>query len=303
MKSIKGTVCLLAASVLWGAAFVAQASVPDTLGSFAFNAARGIIASLFLLAVIFIRNRLRKRVNTVYRSPDLRRSVISGAVCGSILFAAANLQQFGIASYPEEAAASGRSGFLTATYVVMVAVYTIIKCRQIRITVLLSAAGCMVGMYLLCLAGGPGGIYSGDLLILLCAAVFGVYVLYVDRCARLDGIIISCVQFAVCGVLSLAASLLFEHQELSVVASCWLPILYTGICSSGMGYTLQIIGQKYSEPAAASIIMSLESVFAALSGWLMLNERLGAVQIFGCVLMFAAVVVSQLPGKKRIAGR
>ena len=154
---------------------------------------------------------------------------------------------------------------------------------------------CIGGMYLLCAPKGMSGLYLGDVLELICAVCFTAQILLVGKYADLDGVSLSCVQFAVCGALSLIGALIFEDTRLSDLADAWLPVIYAGVFSSGIGYTLQIIGQKYAEPAVASIIMSLESVFAALAGWLILHERLGGQELLGCALVFIAVLLAQTP--------
>ena len=292
MRQLRGVVLLLITALIWGLGFVAQSSAADSIGSFSFTAARSLIAAAFLLGLLGVR-----RLRPADRRPPSKGALRGGLLCGGLLFVASNLQQFGIAAYPPEAAASGRAGFLTATYVVMVALGALLSGRRLRLSVLASAVGCVAGMYLLCMSGGFGGVYAGDLLELACAVGFALYIWAVDRCAGLDSLCVSCVQFALCGVLSLAAALLFEDFSLLLLLRAWLPVLYAGVFSSGVGYTLQIIGQKYAEPTVASIVMSLESVFAALAGWLLLNERLSDVELCGCALVFLSVLAAQLPAR------
>lgn len=298
MNKLRGTLLLLITALIWGLAFVAQSSVSDSLGSFTFNAARSVLAAVFLLGVLGVR-RLVRRVKLPKTQPsppaDFKKSLAAGAVCGLIMFVACNLQQFGIAAYPPEAASSGRAGFITATYVVMVAVVSLFTRSKPRLNVLISVAVCVFGMYLLCLSGGVSGIYSGDLLVLLCAVGYTVYIFAVDRFSTLDGVLISCVQFAVCALISAAAAFIFETPDIGSLSDAWLQIFYAGVFSSGIGYTLQIIGQKYAAPTVASVVMSLESVFSAVFGWLILNQRLGGAELCGCVLVFSAVILAQLP--------
>ena len=231
-----------------------------------------------------------------YGSLSARGVLRGGLLCGGALFVASNLQQFGIAAYPPEAASSGRAGFLTATYVVMVALSSLFLGRRVRFSVLAAAVGCVAGMYLLCMSGGFGSIYLGDLFELACAAGFAVYIWVVDRCASLDSLRVSCVQFAFCGILSLLAALLFEDFSVPQLLRAWLSVLYAGVFSSGVGYTLQIIGQKGLNPTMASLLMSLESVFSVLAGWIFLHQALSGRELSGCILMFAAIVLVQLPG-------
>jgi len=295
MKKTRGPLLLLLAAMVWGLAFVAQSSAADSVGAFTFNAVRCLLASAFLLAVIGVRGLLRRRAGEAGPAAERAGTVRGGAICGALLFLAVNFQQFGIAAYPPEAAASGRSGFLTATYVVMVALAAWFFGKKPRPAVLLAAAGCLAGMYLLCLSGGLSGVYLGDGLVLACAVCFTAYILAVDRFAGLDSLRVSCVQFFVCGALSLAAMLIFEKPSVRGILSAWLPIVYAGVFSGGVGYTLQMVGQKDSEPAVASIIMSLESVFAALAGWAILGERLSGTELAGCGLVFLSVILAQSP--------
>ena len=282
MKSFRGSLLLLLTAAIWGMAFVAQTSAADSIGSFTFNAVRSCIAALFLFAVLLGRSLVPGKRKIFPRGAVLRRTIGGGVLCGIALCVAVNLQQLGIAAYPQGVASSGRAGFLTAVYVV-------------HPLVLLSAIGCLGGMYLLCLWRGFSSFYLGDGLELLCAVAFTVQILLVDRYTDADGILLSCVQFLVCALLSAIPMLFFEQVSLSALRAAWLPILYAGVLSSGVGYTLQILGQKTAPPAVASILMSLESVFAALAGWVILKERLQPIELCGCGIVFACVILAQIP--------
>ena len=295
MGKMRGTLLLLGAALIWGLAFVAQTSAATSVAPFTFNAARSLLAAAFLFVSIRLKNSWQKPASATAPASSRRLLVQGGLWCGTLTFLAVNLQQFGIASYPPEAAASGRAGFLTATYVIMVALYAKLKGQKLHPAVLSAALLCLVGMYLLCLSGGFSGLYLGDLLELACALLFTVYILQINNYSHLDGLSLSCLQFLVCGLLSLLGMLLWETPNWQALSAAWLPICYVGIFSSGVGYTLQIVGQKYAEPAVASIVMSLESVFAALSGWLILGERLSSSELTGCALVFLAVLLAQLP--------
>jgi len=293
MKKTKGTLLLLLAALIWGMAFVVQTAAADAVGPFTFNAVRSFVGALFLLAVIGVRSR-----RPAGQKPDAagsKRAVLAGAACGAVLFCAVNFQQFGIALYPEGVAAAGRSGFLTATYVVMVALCARLSGKRLHPLVAVAAAGCLAGMYLLCLSGGFSGVYLGDVLELLCAVSFTGHILIIDRHSGLDSVKMSCVQFFVCGALSLLGAALTEPFDGRAILNVWYLILYMGVLSSGVAYTLQMVGQKTAEPAVASIVMSLESVFAALAGWAVLGERLSPREFIGCVLVFAAVILAQTP--------
>ena len=289
MNKMRGTICLLIAALVWGVAFVAQSSAADSVETFTFNCARSFIACVFLLAAIGVRDIKSKG------EPRGKAPVKGGMLCGVTLFIAANLQQAGIGAYPADAAASGRAGFLTATYVVMLALFAIITGKKIRRSILLAAAICIAGMYMLCLSGGIGSVYMGDVLVLLSAVGFTVYILTVDRFSRLDTLKMSCIQFFVCGVLSLIGMIIFEKPSINAVLAAWLPIMFAGILSNGVGYTMQMIGQKHAEPTVAAIVMSMESVIAAIAGWIILSERLSTHELIGCTFVFFAVILSQLP--------
>lgn len=221
---------------------------------------------------------------------------IAGIACGFVLFAGAYLQQAGITAYPSEAAASSRSGFVTATYMVMVAVMGIFIGKKPSLLVWLAAGVALAGMHLLCVPpSGLGSIYLGDWLVLASAFAYALHIIVIDRYTQVDGVRLSQIQLIVSGVLSLAGALVFEHPSPTAIASAVIPILYAGIASDGIAYTLQIIGQQTTDPTVASIIMSLEAVFAALGGWLVLSERLTPLELLGCALVLAGVILAQLP--------
>ncbi len=233
--------------------------------------------------------------------PSKKGAVFGGGICGLVLFAAMSFQQGGIAAYPEGAAASGRSGFLTATYVVMVAICARFLGKRLHKSIYAAVAVCIAGMYLLCMSGGGNGIYFGDVLGLVCAVFFTAHIMVVDHFSYCESVKLSCMQFLVSGILSAVAMLLFEQPDIHMLAAAAGPILYAGILSSGIAYTLQMEGQKYAEPSVAAIMMSLESVFAVLGGWVVLNERLSVRELAGCALVFTAVILAQLPQKDKKA--
>lgn len=299
MKNLKGTLILLFTALIWGTAFVAQTTASDTIHAFTFNGSRSVFATVFLLIVVLIKNKAASRNENVSVSLLDKKTVFAGIACGIPLFIATNLQQYGIEFYPEGTATSGRAGFLTATYVIMVALYSIIKSRKIKPFVIIATFLCMIGMYFLCLSGGMSGIYFSDILIFLCALAFAIYIIIVDKYANLDSTKVSLVQFAVSGALSCICAVIFEHPTPESLVAAIIPIAYAGIFSSGIAYTLQIVGQRYAEAAVATIVMSLESVFAALGGWLLLNEALSSRELIGCSLVFASVLIAQFePGSK-----
>lgn len=288
-KQFSGVFALLSATVIWGSAFIAQSVGMDRIGPFTFQAVRCFLAVVFL----FPASALFSRGKPFWRSwadPALWRS---GIICGLALFAASSLQQIGLV-YTD----AGKAGFLTAMYIVFVPFLGLFVGRKPGRNALLSLIPAIVGLYLLSCTS-VSGINKGDVLLLLCAVAFSVQILLIDRhCAGLDGLKLNCIQALVVAVLSVPSALLTETVDASLIASCWLPLGYAGVLSMGVAYTLQIVGQKRVAPSAAALLMSLESVFAALFGWLLLHETMTRAEELGCVLVFAAVIISQLPEKK-----
>mgnify|MGYP000511548146 CR=1 FL=1 len=306
MNNIKGSLILLLAAFIWGTAFVAQTSGAGAVGTFTFNTARSIVGALFLAVVIVIKNVLDKRnnsgkvINTENNSRLQTWPLGAGIICGIVLFAAMTFQQYGISVYPQGVAASGRSGFITATYVVMVSVVSVFMGKKMHWIIGVSVTGCVAGMYLLCMSGGVSGIYLGDVLVFLGAICFTIHILVIDKFSSADSMKMSCIQFFVCGVLSAVGMLFTETPDISNIQAAWLPLLYAGLLSCGVGYTLQIVGQKGINPVIASLIMSLESVISALAGWVILGQVLSPKEILGCVLMFVAIIITQIPiGNKK----
>lgn len=321
MKNLKGSLILFTAAFFWGTTFVAQVDGSNHIGVFTYNASRCFVGCLFLFIVSLIndavlRNSMRKnndaqtdvRINkpddntvekdNVWNSEEREKSkwpLKGGILCGLVLFLAMSAQQAGIALYPDDVAAAGRSGFLTAIYVVIVAVIVGVTGRKLHGLVLLSVMGTVCGMYLLCMKEGFSGIYTGDILGLACAFCFAGHILVVDRYRHTDSIKLSCIQFLVSGILALIMCLCTEKVVISDIISAAAPILYAGILSSGLAYTLQMVGQKYAEPAVASIVMSMESVIAVVTGAVVLGEVLAGREIAGCVLVFVSVLVAQVP--------
>lgn len=288
-KQLSGVIALSGATVIWGSAFIAQSVGMDKIGPFTFQAVRCFLAVVFL----FPASALFSKGKPFWKSwadPALWRS---GVICGLALFAASSLQQIGLV-YTD----AGKAGFLTAMYIVFVPFLGLFLGQKPGRNALLSLIPAIVGLYLLSCTS-VSGINKGDVLLLLCAVAFSVQILLIDRhCAGLDGLKLNCIQALVAAVLSVPWALLTETVDASRIASCWLPLGYAGVLSMGVAYTLQIVGQKRVAPSAAALLMSLESVFAALFGWLLLHETMTRAELLGCVLVFAAVVMSQLPEKK-----
>ena len=285
-KQLRGTLLLLIATVIWGSAFIAQSVGMDLIGPFTFQTVRCGLAVLFLFLVSLITDS-RKATFRKWLHPKLWKA---GILCGLALFVATSLQQVGLV-YTD----AGKAGFITAMYIVLVPILGIFRKQKPSFVIWISVALAVGGLYLLsCL--NAGGINKGDLLVLGCAFAFSVQITCIATFAGdLDGIRLNCIQALVVTVLSLPFMAFRETVVISNLFACWLPLCFAGILSMGVAYTLQIQGQKDLEPAIASLIMSLESVFAVLGGWLILQETMTLAEILGCCLVFAAVLLSQLP--------
>lgn len=289
-NKLQGSIFLLLGTVIWGFSFIAQSVGMAQMGPFAFQSIRCLLAVLFLLPITLAFDRGDWRASMQkWKNPQLWRV---GLICGCALFAAATLQQLGLL-YTD----AGKAGFLTAMYIVLVPIIGLFRRKKPSRAALFSVALAVVGLYLLsCM--GAAGINRGDLLLLGCALAFSVQINCIDALAgSLDGIRLNCIQCLVVAVLSAPFALALETVHLENILACWLPLAYSGILTMGVAYTLQILGQKRLEPTTASLIMSLESVFAALGGWLILHETMTPWETLGSCLVFTAVVVSQLPDR------
>ena len=290
----KNAVLLFTAAFIWGTAFVAQSVGMEYLGPFGFNGIRNFVGSLALLPCIFLLNKINRRSEAVEQNePQRDRKVlwIGGICCGLCLFVASTLQQIGM-----QYTSVGKCGFITAFYIVLVPVFGIFLKKKVGWKVWMAVALAVVGLYFLCITDGFS-LGKGDIYIFLCAVVYTMHILVIDHFSPLvDGIKMSCIQFFTCSILSAVCMALFETVNVSNLLHAWIPILYAGILSSGVGYTLQIIGQKGLNPTTASLLMSLESVFSVLAGWIFLHQALSGRELSGCILMFAAIVLVQLPG-------
>ncbi len=291
MKSLRGTFALLLTAFIWGVAFVAQQVGGETLGAFSFNGIRSFIGSAVLIPVVWFINR--GKTDAQREAVSLKATVIGGIVCGTLLFTASSLQQVGLLY-----TTVGKAGFITALYIVCVPVFSIFLGKKCGLRIWVAVAIAVIGLYLLCMTGGLY-LSRGDALMVLCAFAFSCHILCVDYfCVRSDNVMMSCIQFFTCGTLSVLPMLLLEHPTAAQMQAALIPLLYAGVLSCGVAYTLQIVGQKYVNPAAASIIMSLEAVFSVLAGWVILHQTMTGRELLGCTLMFSASVLAQLPGKK-----
>lgn len=290
-QQIKSSLILLLTATIWGVAFVAQSVGMEYIGPFTFNAIRCVLGGLVLIPVILVLKKKKETGAENQEKEDKKTLWAGGIACGVILCIASNLQQFGIME-----ASVGKSGFFTALYIVMIPVIGIFIGKRPGIKLWFCVALAVVGMYLLCMKDGSFTIERADIMLLLCALVFSFHILVVDYFSpKVDGVKMSCIQFFVCGVLSAVGMLFTETPDISNIQAAWLPLLYAGLLSCGVGYTLQIVGQKGINPVIASLIMSLESVISALAGWVILGQVLSPKEILGCVLMFVAIIITQIP--------
>lgn len=303
-RTKKNELLLLLTALIWGIAFVAQSEGGDAVGPFSFNTVRSIIGGAVLIPAIMFLDKLNlchKPANWA----EKKTLIIGGIVCGIILSVASNLQQLGI-TYGAEA---GKAGFLTACYVVLVPILGLFLKKKCGINVWVSVALTLVGLYLLCI-NGKFVLEKSDTLLILCALIFSIHILVIDYLSpKVDGVRLSCIQFFVSGIISGVPMFALEMKPFSgginnwclqfASVDAWIPILYAGICSCGIAYTLQIVGQQGVNPTVASLLLSLESVFSVIAGWVLLHEVLSVKALIGCLLIFIAVVLAQIPIKSR----
>lgn len=293
-KQLRGTAFLLLATIIWGSAFVSQSVGMDHIGPFTFQAFRCLLAVLGLLPVILIADHFKKDGKSFlsrWLDPKLWKA---GILCGIPLFLACNLQQVGLIDTD-----AGKSGFLTAMYIVIVPVIGIFLKRKPTVLIPISVALAVAGLYCLsCI--GVTRISTGDLLTLACAFMFAAQIIFIDLIGTdVDALRLNAIQALVCSVLSALIMLFTEEPNWQSIAACGLPLAHAGFLSMGAAYSLQILGQHDLEPTTASLIMSLESVFAVLFGALILQETMSSWEVLGCVLVFAAVILSQIPIKTK----
>lgn len=322
---LRQSLLLVLTATIWGVAFVAQSVGMDYVQPFTFNAVRNLIGAAVLVPVILVLDRQKKN-SADEKSADMQKAsrdrqkvsgtdgeagrqkngrdegkradrqnndlLFGGLSCGIILFLASSLQQFGI-----QYTSVGKAGFITAMYIVLVPVFGIFLHRKTGLRIWIAVAMAVAGLYLLCMTGKGMALNVGDLFLLLCAVAFSFHILVIDHFSpRVDGVRMSCIQFFTCGVISSVCMLFFETPQISQILAAWVPILYAGVMSCGVAYTLQIVGQCGMNPAVASLLLSLESVISLLSGWLILHQSLTGRELMGCAAMFAAIILVQLPG-------
>lgn len=288
-KNWKSPLLLLVAAVIWGVAFVAQSVGMDYVQPFTFNGVRNLMGAAVLLPAIYIGD---KKDKAAVAKKDTKTLWLGGTLCGLCLCVASSLQQIGI-----QYTTAGKAGFLTAMYIIIVPVIGLFLGKKCSFFVGISIVLATVGLYLLSIKEGFN-IGKGDMCVILCAVVFSIHILVIDYFASgCNGVKLACIQFLVCGVLCSVMALVAEEPSLGGILAAWLPITYAGVMSCGVAYTLQIIGQKGMNPTVASLILSLESVISVLAGWVLLNQVLSFRECVGCAIMFAAIILAQLPAK------
>ena len=289
-EQIKGSLLLFLAAIIWGVAFVAQSVGMDYVGPFTFNCVRTLIGGLVLIPCIVFLNRGKVKKKTDFT--EKKRLLLGGICCGVALTTGSTLQQFGIMY-----TTVGKAGFITAFYIIIVPILGLFLGKKCGLSVWISVVIALAGLYFLCITDGFS-IGKGDIYVFLGAIAFSIHILVIDYFTQFnDGVKMSCIQFFVCGILCFVPMMLIEHPEISMILLAWKPILYAGVMSCGVAYTLQIVGQKNMNPTVASLILSLESVTSVIAGFLVLHQNLSYRELIGCGLMFVAIVLAQLPQK------
>lgn len=284
---------LLLTATIWGVAFVAQSVGMDHVGPITFVAARNVLATIALTPIMLVMRRRQNGPQTTRPGSTASRASFwgGGILCGTLLFFGMLTQQIGLVY-----TTVGKAGFITTTYVVLVPILGVFLGRRIAPRMWLAVALAVAGLYFLCMQPGEFSISKGDAIVLLCAFFYTFQITLVDHFVqKIDGVTLNYMQMAVCAVLGIIIAVIFEDPSWDALKACALPLLYAGVCSSAMGFTFQTIAQTRVSPTIASLIMSLESCISALAGWLLLNQVLSARELAGCVLMFCAIILSQLP--------
>ena len=296
MKRWLGSGMLLLTAIIWGVAFVAQSVGMDYVEPFTFNFARYMIGAIVLLPFLRLGKTKEETAdsNFVLRKKVWKKSILGGIGCGFLLCIASMLQQFGI-MYTNVV---GKAGFITALYIILVPVLGIFLRKKTKPLVWICVVISVVGLYLLCVSEGYR-LELADLLLLACALFFAIHIIFIDYISPgTNGVVISCVQFAVAGLCCMVVMLIFEQPSMANLLKAYIPILYTGVLSCGVAYTFQILGQRYVEPTGASLILCLESVVSVLAGWLLLKQALSLRELIGCVIMFVAIILAQFVQKE-----
>jgi len=294
-KRTAGNLLLILTAFIWGTAFIAQKKGIGVLRECTFNGIRTMLGCIALLPLIFFRDYRAKKRNE-YKKQDTKTLLKGGLVCGILLCVAGTSQTYGLVD-----ADAGKAGFITALYLVLVPIIGIFVGKKIRPVILISVVLALGGLYFLCVKAGSGFTFNrGDMLLFFCAIVFSFHIMAIDYFSpKVDGVKLSCLQFFVSATLNMVVMVIWEKPEISDILACWFSLFYAGVMSCGVAYTLQVIAQKDTDPTVASIIMSMESLFALLAG-IAFGEKPGARELFGCALMLVAIILVQLPDKKGV---
>ena len=292
-KEWKSSLMLLLTAAIWGVAFVAQSVGMDYIGPFTFNAIRSLVGGPVLIPCIWLLNRKKPAAQEDTPAQSDRTLFIGGICCGVALAVASSLQQMGI-----QYTSVGKAGFITALYIVIVPLLGLLFKRRVSGLIWVAVVIAVGGMYLLCITEGFS-VGKGDLLVMASAFCFSAHILIIDYFSpKADGVKMSCIQFFVSALLCAAPMLIMERPSLPQILAAWMPLIYAGVFSCGVGYTLQIVGQRHIDPTIASLILSLESVISVLAGWVILGQKLTVRELIGCVLVFCAIILAQLPQKE-----
>ncbi len=297
---IRSSLLLLLTATVWGMGFVAQSIGMEYIGVFTFTCVRSWIAGAVLIPCIWFLNKWNKReLRTEPEAKEWKTLLLGGVCCGILLAIASSLQQIGV-----QYTTVGKAGFITAFYIIIVPILGIFFKKHCAPTVWIGVVFALAGLYCLCITEevveGVSLIQKGDFYVFLCALAFSFHILCIDYFSeKTDGVKMACIQFFVCGIITAVPMFLLEEPSLQALLVAWKPVLYAGAISSGVGYTLQIVGQKGLNPTVASLILSLESVVAVIGGLIVLGQKLSTRETLGCVLMFVAIVLAQLPERKK----
>ncbi len=300
MKKARSSLFLLGAAILWGIAFVAQEKGLDYVEPFTFTSVRCFVGGVALLIFTLIFHGIKRKKHPTSLTKEEKKQAaknlaVAGLVCGTAMAVAMNVQQVGL-----RYTTAGKSGFITSCYIVFVPIIGLFFRRKCPVFAWVAVLCAVVGLYLLCLGDGFENVNKGDLIELGCTVGFAMHIICVDIFGKkTDGISLACAQCFVCSFLSAIQMFIFEHPDIQNILNAYVPILYCGVVSAGIAYMFQILGQRDLNPTAASIIMSLESVVSVLAAWVLLNQKLSAREIIGCAVIFVAVLLAQIPQKKR----
>ena len=301
MKKIKGTIYLLCAALLWGVAFVAQDVGLEHIEPFTFTSVRCFLGADVLFFICLILNNTKKdkpSFTKAERKKNVKNLIVGSLVCGTVMCLATNLQQIGLVY-----TTAGKSGFITACYIVLVPVIGLFLKRKCPLTVWIAVMLAVTGLYFLCLGDGIGSINKGDLITLGCTVMFSLHILVIDAfIVKTDAVCLACGQCLVNSIISAVFMFIFENPSFQKILNAIIPLVYTGVFSAGVAYMFQILGQKFLKPTVASIIMSLESVISVLAAWVILNQALSIKEIIGCVVIFCAIILAQIQFKKKDKG-